>query len=308
MAKKSNKYDPGTGASFQGKTKRIINKDGTFNVIKLGAKFRMNEAYLIFIKMNWLQFLGVLLSGYLVVNALFAFVYFFLGDGAISDDAGLEGFDHYLHCFFFSTQTFTTVGYGALSPVSGAASFIASLEALVGFLSFSLATGLLFGRFSKPTAKIRFSEHALVHDVNGTRSLIFRIINERPSQLMDLHATVILNMQSLQQGTTNRIYSQLNLEIEQIQFFPLNWTIVHPIDEQSPLNGLTDDQILKSDGELLIHIRGYDEMFAQEVHLRHSYLLEEVLFGQKFKRIFSIDDDGDIVLRMDELNETVPFS
>ncbi len=308
MAKRANKYDPGTGASFSGRTKRIINKDGSFNVVKLGAKFKMNEAYLIFIKMSWIQFLGSLLLTYLVANAFFAFLYYSLGQDAISDTVGLEGWNHYMHCFFFSTQTFTTVGYGALSPVSNAASFIASLEALIGFLSFSLATGLLFGRFSKPTAKIKFSENALIHDVNGVRSLVFRIVNERPSQLMNLHASVTLNMESTIEGRVNRIYTKLNLEIDHIEFFPLNWTIVHHIDDQSPLAQLTTEQILKSDGELLIHIHGYDEMFAQEVHLRHSYLVEEVLSGRKFKRIFSIDDDGDIVIRTDELNETVPVS
>jgi len=148
-------FDPGFGTQFKRRTKRVINKDGSFNVDKVGAKFNLSDAYLYFINLGWWSFIGHILLGYLVANAFFASVYWILGEGAIQATQTDDLWDRWLSWFYFSTQTFTTVGYGAISPLSHGASLVASLEALVGFLSFSLATGLLFGRFSKPTAKIR---------------------------------------------------------------------------------------------------------------------------------------------------------
>ncbi|NQV53000.1 MAG: hypothetical protein HQ500_07440 [Flavobacteriales bacterium] len=300
---RNNGYDPGIGTRFKRRTKRIINKDGSFNVVKEGARFRLNDAYLFFINLTWLQFILLVLAGYITVNLLFACLYVSLGEGAFN--TGSEGAftDRFLEAYYFSTQTFTTVGYGAISPSSHLASIIASFEALVGFLSFSLATGLLFGRFSKARAKLLYSDHALIQNIEGVRSVMFRIVNERPNQLMEMSATVILNMTTHLNDGTQRTYKRLNLQINHIEFFPLNWTIVHPIDEESPLKELSNDQIIKTQGELLIHIKGFDEMFSQELHSRFSYELSEIVPNARFLPMFETNEEGEILLDLDRLND-----
>ena len=173
----------------------------------------------------------------------------------------------------------------------------------MGFLSFSLATGLLFGRFSKPRAKLLFSEHALIQTTNGVRSIVFRIVNERPNQLMDMSATVILNMTTHLNDGAQRTYKRLNLQINRIEFFPLNWTVVHPIDDESPLKELSNDQIISTHGELLIHIKGFDEMFSQELHSRFSYELSEIIPNARFLPMFETNEEGEILLDLDRLND-----
>ena len=302
--KRTQDFDPGTGAKFRQRTKRIINKDGSFNVKRVGARFRFNDAYLVFVRMKWWQFFATIFAGYLLVNIGFALLYMAAGLEGLSMkyDSQSEAF---LKAFYFSTQTFTTVGYGAIAPKAHGPSIIASFEAMIGFLSFALATGLLFGRFSKPNARIRFSKHLLMHGVNGTRSLLFRVINDRPNHLMKLRATVMLVMSREEEsGSVRRTYNKLNLQIDMIEFFPLSWTIVHPINDQSPLFGMSDEEILQSNGELLIHMEGFDEMFSQDVHQRFSYLLKETKTGVQFARPFETEANGDIVLNVDQIDAT----
>jgi inward rectifier potassium channel len=295
-------FDPGIGTKFKRPTKRIINKDGSFNVVKEGASFRLNDAYLFFINLSWGQFILVLVGGFVVMNLMFASIYVALGEGALMSDRTATGWNQWLQAYYFSTQTFTTVGYGAISPQSHLASIVASFEALVGFLSFSIATGLLFGRFSKPRARIRYSDHALIQEVDGVRSIVFRIVNERPNQLMEMSATVILNLVQPSSSSIQRTYKRLHLQIDRIEFFPLNWTLVHPIDEESPLNGMSNEDILLSDGELLIHIKGFDEMFSQELHSRYSYKLNEIIPEARFEPMFDTNAEGEIVLDLDRIN------
>jgi inward rectifier potassium channel len=297
-------YDPGTGSNFSHETKRIINKDGSFNVQRIGTSFNLNDAYLHFIQMDWPPFLLILFTGFVLLNVLFALLYFILGNGHLGMVDHTSSLDFFLHCFYFSTQTFTTVGYGAISPSSNTASLIAAFEAFFGFLSFSLATGLLFGRFSRPNAKIRYSKNALVSKVNGERALIFRLANARSTPLLDLRATVIFSMSKNDEYKgIHRTYSRLNLQVSNIDFMPLNWTIVHFINDDSPFFQMTDDDILNSGGELLVHIRGFDEAFSQEVHSRFSYKSNEMMKNAVFKRAFSTDDSGEVTLDLSRLDD-----
>lgn len=297
-------YDPGTGSNFSHETKRIINKDGSFNVQRIGTTFNLNDAYLHFIQMDWPPFLLILFTGFVLMNVLFALLYFILGNGHLGMTDHTSSLDFFLHCFYFSTQTFTTVGYGAISPSSNTASLIAAFEAFFGFLSFSLATGLLFGRFSRPNAKIRYSKNALVSKVNGERALIFRLANARSTPLLDLRATVIFSISKNDEYKgIHRTYSRLNLQVSNIDFMPLNWTIVHFINDDSPFVQMTDDDILNSGGELLVHIRGFDEAFSQEVHSRFSYKSNEMMKNAVFKRAFSTDNSGEVTLDLSRLDD-----
>lgn len=296
-------FDPGTGASFSHKTKRIINKDGSFNVTRVGARKGMNDIYLLLIQMNWIPFLTLLTMGFFGMNILFAFAYYMLGEGHLGSLSSTNKLDIFLQCFFFSTQTFTTVGYGAISPVSNSASLLASFEAFFGFLSFSLATGLLFGRFSRPNAKIQYSDNALITEVKGERALIFRIANKRSTPLLDLRATVILTISKItnEKGIV-REYHRAKLEVSTLDFLPLNWTIVHIINEASPLHNLSEEALKKTNGEILIHIKAFDEVFSQEVHSRFSYKFNEIITNAKFEPAFTVEKDGGLTLDLAKIS------
>ncbi|MCO4805726.1 ion channel [Salibacteraceae bacterium] len=303
MAESFASQDPGTGAKFAKSTKRIINKDGSFNVIRDGAKFRLNDKYLFFINISWSKFFLLLLGGFIGANLIFACLYIASGPDGLSQSENLDLSDRILHAFYFSAQTFTTVGYGAISPTSNLTNLIASFEAFVGFLSFALATGLLFGRFSKPNARIRFSKNVVLSEINGVTALLFRVVNDRSNSLMEVEARVLLaEINREKDGSVFRQYHKLNLQIDAIEFFPLTWTIVHPIDSNSPLHGKSIKDISTSSSELLIHIKGFDDVFSQTVHQRFSYLLNESKVDKKFKRAFKTDSDGNIILSLDEID------
>jgi inward rectifier potassium channel len=166
----------------------------------------------------------------------------------------------------------------------------------------ALATGLLFGRFSKPSANISFSTNAIIAPYQEKTSLQFRIVNRRKINLLELEANVLLSMVDKSGPTPIRKYFQLQLERSSVYFFPLPWTIVHPIDSTSPLHGKTANDLEKVHAEVLILIKGFDETFGQLVHTRYSYRYDEILWGAKFIPAFSIDAKGDVVLHLDDIN------
>jgi inward rectifier potassium channel len=180
-------------------------------------------------------------------------------DGLKGCPEGESLFSNFLYSFYFSTQTFTTVGYGSISPQSHTASLIASFEAMVGLMGFAFATGLLYGRFSRPTASILFSDKILVSPYReGQDALMFRIVNTRSSQLVNLHVTVIANW--FERG--KRRYASVDLERDFVTLFPLNWTIVHPLSEESPVWDILNQGLKNCDPEFMIIINGYDDTFS----------------------------------------------
>ena len=209
----------------------------------------------------------------------------------------------FLSAFFFSIHTFTTVGYGTIAPKGIGVNIIAALEAITGLMSLALATGLLFGRFSKPSANISFSSNAIIAPYQGMTSFQFRIVNRRKINLLEMEANVLLMMVDKSGSTPIRKYVQLSLERSSVYFFPLPWTIVHPIDKSSPLHGKTPDDLAKVHAEILIMIKGFDETFGQTVHTRYSYRFDEIIWGAKFIPAFSIDRNGDVVLHLDDINK-----
>jgi inward rectifier potassium channel len=296
-------FDPGLTQQYTGNLRRAINKDGTFNVRRRGATWRDFHPYLHLIDMGWAPFFGVLFLGYLVVNTLFALAYFGLGPGHLlgadaSTDAG-----RFFNDFFFSAHTLSTVGYGSISPKSLESNIVAALESLVGVLGFAMATGLLFGRVSRPSAKIGFSEKMLVAPYQDIQSLQFRVVNRRRNDLMEIEARVLLMTVEEKGGQPARTYRQLKLEREQVLFLPLTWTIVHPIDSESPMFGLTAEDLKRLQAEVMILIKAYDDTFSQTVLARYSYRYDEIGWNQRFAPAFSVDTDGDLVLELQKVGQ-----
>jgi len=296
-------FDPGLTQQYSAPVSRIINQDGSFNVRRRGVTWRDSHPYLLLINMDWGLFLCVLFMAYLVVNTIFAVGYYALGTAQLQGAEAPTALRRFAYTFFFSAHTLTTVGYGTIAPRGLGAHFLASFESLVGVLGFAIATGLLFGRFSRPSARIGFSENMAAAPYQGGTSLQFRIVNRRRNSLMELEARMMLMTVVPQDGLPKRIYQLLKLERERVIFFPLMWTVVHPIDEESPLFGKTAEDLQRLQAEVLILIKGYDDTFSQTVLARRSYRHDEIVWERRFAPAFFVDEQGDLVLEVSKVGE-----
>ncbi len=269
---------------------RLLNRDGSFNVRRDGMRpLASLSVYHHLLTISWPWFLGLVAVTFLAINAVFGLAYLACGPAALhgapaSDMGGSE----FLRAFFFSVQTFATIGYGHVSPAGLAANLLVTVESLAGLLIFALATGLLFARFSRPTARIVFSERALIAPFQGGAAFEFRIVNSRSSQLLEVECEVLFTQ--LAGKITMRQFVPLALERRKVTFFPLSWTIVHPIDARSPLAGLTYQDLVASNAEFLVVLTGFDETFSQTVHARSSYKPEEIVWGAAFKNMYKPRD------------------
>jgi inward rectifier potassium channel len=294
-------FDPGLTTQFNGDLRRTINPDGSFNVRRKGARWQDANVYLSLIDTTWPRFFLVVIVVFLAVNAIFASVYVTIGiDHLQGTEPEMSAF---VNAFFFSVHTLTTVGYGNVFPRGTWANTLTALEAATGLMVFAIMTGLLYGRFSRPTARIVFSNRALIAPYQDGTSLQFRITNARSNTLMNLEARVLLMTVESSDGQSKRSYFDLELERRKVYFLPLTWTIVHPIDSTSPLFGKTAEDLRAISAEILILIQAFDNSFSQLVHSRYSYLHSEILWGAKFVSAFSVDLKGDLVLDLDRVHE-----
>jgi inward rectifier potassium channel len=250
---------------------------------------------------TWTRFFTAVLLTFVAVNVLFATLYMLVG---IEHLQGIEPeMGAFVNAFFFSVHTLTTVGYGNVFPRGTATNAITALEATTGLMFFALGTGLLYGRFSRPSAKILFSRRALIAPYQEGNSLQFRITNARKNVLMDVEARVLLMTVTRADGQLKRSFSDLELERRRVYFFPLTWTVVHPIDSASPFYGKSAEELQRQEAELLILIRAFDDTFSQVVHSQFSYRHDEILWGAKFEPAFRVDPDGDLILDVNRVHE-----
>lgn len=267
---------------------RFLNRDGTFNVQRTGIRQTSSlNLYHFLLTMSWTQFLGLVLLLYFLSNIFFGLIYSLLGAEAIVDTSTTPTTNIFLRGFFFSVQTFATIGYGTIHPVGVFPNLLVTIESYYSLLANALITGLVFARFSRPTAKIIFSETAVIAPYRNATGLMFRLVNSRKNQLIEVAAQVLFTRFVEQDGKLTRRFDLLKLERERVSFLPLAWTIVHPIDEKSPMFGLTEKDFEKSDVEILIVLSAMDETFAQTVHTRSSYKVKEIKFGYKFANIYN---------------------
>ncbi|BDU72728.1 ion channel [Mesoterricola silvestris] len=290
------------GLGLRSAATRWVNKDGTFNVRRVGLPwFRPYEMYHRLITMGGAPFLGLLFLGYLLANLLFAGIYLGVGMEHFARPGGSGLLEKFLDAFFFSAQTLTTVGYGHISPLSHLASAVAALESLLGLLTFALATGLLYGRFSRPHAQIRFSRHAVVAPYRAGTGFMFRFVNRRSNQLIEVEANVVLSR--LDPETGARTFRALALERSRINLFPANWTVVHPIDDASPLAGLDAEALRASHAEFIVLVKAFDDTFSQTLFQRTSFTAEEVVWGQRFAPMTRFAADGAMEVDINLLDE-----
>jgi inward rectifier potassium channel len=266
---------------------RLLNRDGSFNVRRTGLKyFESMSLYHSLLTISWPKLLTIISGFYIAVNLIFGALYWSLGSEALNGTSAAMPEGSYLRAFFFSVQTFGTIGYGQVGPVGLIPNLLVTLESLCGLISLALITGILFARFSRPTAAILFSNKAIIAPFGDSKAFEFRITNRRTNQLIDLHARVLYSRMRRQGGRAIRDYAELTLERPAVVFFPLAWTVVHTIDENSPLHGASPEQLAAEEAEFLVLLEGTDETFAQRVHARTSYKPTEIVWNVRFVDMF----------------------
>ena len=298
--RKFNDFGVGTKNDMGGY--RALNRDGSFNVKKINVPFfeRLNFFHSL-ITMSWSRFFVLIILAYFTINIVFASIYTLIGVENLTGIQADSNFDKFMEGFFFSAQTITTLGYGRVAPMGYPANIVAATESMLGLLGFALATGLLYGRFSRPSAKIRYSEHAVIAPYREINGFMFRIVNPQKNQLLELEVQVNLAMQ--RENSELRDFHSLDLERDKVAFMPYMWTIVHPISETSPLYKLTEADIADKDAEFIISMRAFDESSSQTVYSRSSYKASEIKWGRKFVYAVKRENMG-ITIDVGRIDET----
>ena len=300
----------GFGAT-DARQKRLINPDGSYNYIRIGLPFYKSfNVFHFLITAKWLRLMAIIILWYTLVNLIFVGFYYSVGIDELTGMAYSDHWGKFCEVYFFSAQTLTTVGYGRINPMGFSASALASIEALVGLMSFAIITGILYARFSKAPSIIMYSKNAIIapftwqgHEITA---FMFRIANAYNSSLMEMRAKLsvsVLDFESLDAaGQPIRRFLALPLERDNLTFFPSSWTIVHPIDENSPFYGMNEADFKRAMPEVMIFINGFDETFDQNIYSRTSYSSEDVVWGAKFVRLFGFDTEGNATVDLGNLD------
>jgi inward rectifier potassium channel len=210
-------------------------------------------------------------------------------------DGGVENarYHSFADMFFFSIQTMATIGYGRMVPATLFSNILVSIEALTGLLALALMTGLVFAKFSRPTARVRFSRYVVIGPRDGTTSLMIRMANMRANRIVEANIHVVFTRwETTVEGESIRRFYDLIMTRSRSAMFALSWTAVHRIVEDSPLFGQTHDSLANSQPEIVVSITGLDETFSQTIHARHTYELDEIIWGARFADVLILDPDG----------------
>lgn len=294
----------GFGVNASNNGGRLINKDGSSNLEKRGVSWldKISWFHTMLSLPRW-KFILVVILFFIIANLFFAFLYYIIGVEHLNGITGITELEKFGQAYFFSAQTFTTVGYGHISPVGFLTSTIAATEALFGLLAFALATGLLYGRFSKPTAHIKFSGNALIAPYQNGRALMLRLAPFKNTNLLDAEAKITLALVIEENGINKNQFFPLKLEFEKIAALAMSWTLVHPIDEESPLFKFTENDFKNLKGEIIVYIKAFDEMFSSQVSVRSSYSFNEFIYGAQFQLMYHTNlDNSKTIMELDKIN------
>ncbi|TKK68608.1 transporter [Ilyomonas limi] len=297
--------DTGFGSNASGYGGRFVNKDGSFNVKIEGASFTQRlSVYHSMLNMPRRKFALAIVLFFVLINILFTCIYVAMGADNFAGFVATTEWGKIKELYFFSTETFTTVGYGRINPVGDGVNLVASFEAMLGFLSFAIATGLIYGRFAKPRAYVVFSEHAVIAPFHDKLGLMFRVAPYKNGHILtDVQIRVTMAMQIEEDGKLTARFYTLTLERNRVDSLMMNWTVVHPLDEDSPLYGYTPDDMKNADVEIYVLLRGFDEVYANTVQRRTSYTFDEIVHNAKFLPMYHESEDGKTtIFELNKLN------
>lgn len=289
---------------------RMLNKDGSFNIHRVHFKRRFGtDLYHRLLAMKWHQFFLTFVLVYLLINVVFGLAYYACGPQSFDGAVARSNVEWFGEAFFFSIQTFATIGYGKVSPIGLIPNLIVTIEAIAALISVALSTGLFFARFSRPTAKVLFSEVATISKHDGQLSFVFRMANERLNQIVDATVDVVLvRTEYTAEGERFRNFYDLKLERNRSPLFAVSWLIVHAIDATSPFYNQTRETLRAQDTEIIISLTGIDETFAQTIHARHSYVVDEIIWGGYFQDILKPNDEGKLVVELADFHKLKPVT
>jgi inward rectifier potassium channel len=302
--KAKTEINTGFGANASDYGGRFVNKNGEANIEIRGVPFlnRISWYHAMLSLPRW-KFLFIIITFYILINFVFACIYYFIGVDNLAGVSSLSEWGKFGAAYFFSAQTFTTVGYGHISPTGMLTSSVAAAEALTGLLSFAIATGLFYGRFSKPKAYLKFSHNAIIAPYKDITALMLRLAPYKNTTLTDAEAKLTFGMTIEENGKMTNKFYPLELEFARANALTLNWTIVHPITESSPFYNFSAEDFANINGEILVFIKAFDDMFSSTVVDRSSYTLKEVVFGAKFLPMYHRSSTGNkTILEIEKLN------
>jgi inward rectifier potassium channel len=290
-------------ASAQGS--RMMDSKGKFRVKRTGIRSILSLSFAHeLIQMSWSRFLLVVLLFYILVNTLFAALYYLNGMENFMGGLAGSGPAAFSEAFFFSAQTLTTVGYGRINPAGLIANILASAEALIGLMSFALVTGLLYGRFARPVASLIYSDNVLFSPYQDGTALMLRLANARNNDLAEVQAEITLSLLVDEGDKAIRKYFTLELERSQVTALPLAWTLVHAIRGESPLLEMTQERLKEMEGEILVTMKGLDTTFSQTVYSRRSFGTDAFVWNARFLPCFHRSENGfETILEMDKLSK-----
>lgn len=302
------KQNNDTGFGFEtGNGQRFVNRDGSFNVRRKGvSSWNRVSIYNNLLNISTGKFIAIVLLFFILFNLLFTAIYLAIGVNQFTGITGNSSYERVVELFFFSTQTFTTVGYGRINPVGLLANIVAAAEALSGLMSFALMTGLVYGRFARPKAHLVFSDIAVLAPYRGITGLMFRFVSSKDSHaLTDVWVKVSLGMQVAENQKPVFKFFDLDLERNRVDSLPMNFTVVHPIDEKSPLWNMTETDMEKADVELYVQVKAFDDVYNATVQRRTSYIFSEIKHGVRFVPMYHESIDGNFtIIQMEKINET----
>lgn len=291
------------GKSDKASQARLLPREGKFQAVRLGHRRRWREdIYVRLLEVRWPFLFCGFAALYLALNLIFAVAYVAAGGVANAHPGS------FADAFFFSVQTLSTIGYGVMSPSGAAANLLVTLEAMVGFAYFAVVTGLMFAKFSRPTARVLFSDKAVVCPYDGVPHLMMRLANQRGNRIVDakVHVTVLRDEVSSEGHRMRRFYDLTPVR-SQVPVLQISWTVMHPLDVKSPLYGLTPEMMREKRMEIVVSLTGIDETLSQIIHARYSYIEEEVAFGHAFADILRRTDDGEVEVDYRRFHEIRPM-
>jgi inward rectifier potassium channel len=284
---------------------RMINRYGGFSVVRKGLSYSpwRYDPYHVLLTLSWFQFIALVSIGYFITNALFALAYLAGGDGIENARPG-----NFLDAFFFSVQTMASIGYGAMYPKTPYANFLVTIESILGLLGLAMASGIMFARFSLPKARVIFSRVALITPYNGLPTLMFRVANRRQNWILEAQVRVTLvKNEYTKEGDFIRRFYDLPLVRGESPLFALSWLVMHVIDEDSPIYGITPAQMVEDEMEIVVTLTGIDETVSQTIHARHSYISDEIDWNMRFVDILGKTSDGKRCIDYSRFHDVIPL-
>ncbi len=273
-------------------------------IIRGRKRQRFNDIYAQLMDATWPKLVGIFIAVFLCINTTFALLYFALADWWPGEGISHARHGYFLDYFFFSVQTLATIGYGGMSPEGIIANILVTLEAVTGFSFYALMTGLVFSKFSRPTALVTFSERAVINDDMGERHFSLRMINDRGNRIVDAQASLVMMRDDiLPDGSIMRRYHDMPLVRSRVPVMQLSWSVLHRIDETSPLWGETHDTLEARNAEIIVSMSGMDESLSSTIHTRFSYIAADIHFDRSFAQMLHRLPDNTLEVHYDKIHD-----